>query len=95
MSLLAPLSLTAYCLAFWRRSVLWGLVILNVMAGSKLLWGVLAGEGTGWVMTAPALTGLVIGDAVLVWGLRRLRARRRRHAAQPSPAPLVSSTTPS
>src|SRR5919107_3100587 len=66
MSLLVPLSLTAFCLAFWKRSVVWGLVILNLMAGGKLLWGVVAGDGTGWAMTAPALAGLLIGDAVLL-----------------------------
>ena len=93
LSLLAPLSLTAYCLAFWRRSVLWGLVVLNLMAGGKLLWGVVAGNGTGWAMTVPALTGLLIGDAVLVAVLWRLRARRRQDAREPAPASLVSSTS--
>src|SRR3712207_3674264 len=38
LTLLVPLSLVAFCLAFWRRSVLWVLVLLNLMAGSKLLW---------------------------------------------------------
>lgn len=81
LSLLVPLSITAYCLAFWRRSLLWGLVILNAMAVGKLLWGVVAGDGTGWAMTAPALTGLLIGDAVIL-----LVARRRR--VRPSPGPV-------
>ncbi len=96
LSLLVPLSLIAYCLAFWRRSVLWGLVILNLMAGSKLLWGVVAGDGTGWAMTAPALAGLLIGDVVFLWVLRRIRARR--HQGQPSSEPTtppVLSTTSS
>ncbi|MGK5110840.1 hypothetical protein [Geodermatophilus sp. CPCC 205506] len=37
LALVAPLSLAAFCLAFWKRSVGWGLVILNLMAGAKLL----------------------------------------------------------
>ena len=93
LTLLVPLSLAAYRLAFWRRSLLWGLVILNLMAGGKLLWGVIAGDGTGWAMTVPALAGLVVGDAVLVWVL--LRARRRPGGSQPASRPVVSSTTSS
>ena len=92
LSLLVPLSLTSFCLAFWKRSVGWGLVILNLMAGGKLLWGVVAGDGTGWAMTAPALTGLLIGDVVLVWLMRRMRARRQRPASEPSAPPVLSAT---
>lgn len=66
LTLLVPLALAAYCLAFWRRSLLWGLVVLNAMAIGKLTWGVTAGGGTGWAMTAPALAGLALGDAVVV-----------------------------
>src|SRR4028119_993539 len=92
---LAPLALTLYCLAFWRRSVVWGLVLLNAMAGGKLLWGVVVGDGTGWAMTVPGLVGLLIGDVAVLWALRRLRARREQDADEPSAAPLVSSTTSS
>ena len=94
-AMLAPLALTAYCVAFWRRSVLWGLVLLNLMTAGKLLWGVVVGDGTGWAMTVPGLVGLLIGDIAVVWGLRRLQARRQQSASQPSAPPLVSSTTSS
>src|SRR4028119_1366141 len=73
---LAPLALTAYCLAFWRRSVVWGLVLLNAMAGGKLLWGVVVGDGTGWAMTVPGLVGLLVCDAAVLWGVRRDRGGR-------------------
>jgi hypothetical protein len=92
-AMLAPLALTAYSLAFWRRSVVWGLVLLNVMTAGKLLWGVLVGDGTGWAMTVPGLVGLLICDAVVIWGLRRLRARRERDAGEPAPRPLAASTS--
>ncbi len=99
MALLSPLSLAAFCLAFWKRSVIWGLVILNLMAVGKLLWGVVAGEGTGWAMTAPGLAGMVIGDVVLLWvlwrkrALRRMRARRQEAAREPSAPPVLSTTS--
>lgn len=95
LSLLVPLSLIAYCLAFWRRSVPWGLVILNLMAGGKLLWGVVAGDGTGWAMTAPALAGLLAGDVVLLWALRRTARRHRRLPVDEASAPPMLSTTSS
>ncbi|MGK5168867.1 hypothetical protein [Geodermatophilus sp. CPCC 205761] len=91
LALVAPLSLAAFCLAFWKRSVGWGLVILNLMAGAKLLWGVVSGDGTGWAMTAPALVGLVLGDVAFLWALRRLRERRHGHADQLTVRPVVTS----
>ncbi|WP_222272473.1 hypothetical protein [Modestobacter marinus] len=94
-AMLAPLALTAYCTAFWRRSVLWGLALLNVMAAGKLLWGVVVGDGSAWAMTVPALVGLLICDAAVLEGLRRLRARRERDASRPAPRPLASSTATS
>ena len=86
-TLLVPLAIGAYCLAFWRRSMGWGLAILNVMAVGKLLWGVVAGDGTGWAMTVPALTGLAIGNAVLIYVVRRQRTRRRHDSGGPVSAP--------
>ncbi|CAN5880138.1 hypothetical protein BH10ACT9_BH10ACT9_09150 [soil metagenome] len=80
LTLLVPVALTAYCAAFWRRSLPWGLVVLNVMAVGKLTWGVVAGDGSGWAMTLPALVGLAIGDVVLVTAW--LFLRRRRSAAR-------------
>jgi hypothetical protein len=78
LTLLVPVALAAYCAAFWRRSLPWGLVVLNVMAVGKLAWGVLAGDGTGWAMTAPALIGLAVGDVVLVAVWLRVRRRSRQ-----------------
>lgn len=95
MATLAPLSLAAFCLAFWKRSVVWGLVILNLMAGGKLLWGVVSGDGTGWAMTAPALVGMVIGNVVFLGVLWRLRARRQRDVSEPAAPQSVSSTSSS
>ena len=92
-AMLAPLALTVYCVAFWRRSVVWGLVLLNVMAAGKLLWGVVVGDGTGWAMTVPGLVGLLICDVAVLWGLRQLQARRKRAASEPAPRPLPASTS--
>jgi hypothetical protein len=75
ISLIPPVLIAAYCLVFWRRSLGWGVVLLNVMALGKLLWGVAFGDGTGWAMTVPLLAGLAVGDAALILAARRLRRR--------------------
>jgi hypothetical protein len=56
------------------------------MAVTKLLWGVIDGEGSGWVMLAPALAGLLICNAVVLYAISRLRARSLRgpHGRRPT-----------
>jgi hypothetical protein len=81
LTLLVPVALAAYCLAFWRRSLPWGLAVFNVMAVGKVVWGVAAGSGTGWAMTVPALLGLIVGDAVLI-AVSTMARRRRRVSAR-------------
>ena len=71
-ALAVPLILGMLCLAFWRRSLLWGLIIINAIAVTKLVWGIVDGEGTGWAMLGPALTGLVICDAAVLYAVRRM-----------------------
>jgi hypothetical protein len=48
------------CLAFWRRSPLWGLFVINAIAVGKMAWGVVDGAGTGWAMLGSALAVLVV-----------------------------------
>lgn len=67
LALAAPLILGALCLAFWRRSLLWGLVVINASALAKMAWGVADGAGTGWAMLGPALAGLLICNAVVLY----------------------------
>jgi hypothetical protein len=66
------------CLAFWKRSLTWGLVVINAIAVTKVLWGVIDGEGSGWVMLGPALAGLLICNAVVLYAISRLRTRSSR-----------------
>ena len=86
-----PLSLTAFCLAFWKRSLLWGLIIINAIALTKMLWGVVSGEGSGWVMLGSALAGLLVCDAVVLYAARRLRMRSPRHT---QPASVATTKNP-
>ena len=85
-AMIPPLILGVMCLAFWKRSLTWGLVVINAMAVTKLLWGVIDDEGSGWVMLGPALAGLLICNAVVLYAISRLRARSLRgpHGRRPT-----------
>lgn len=74
-ALAVPVILGVLCLAFWRRSLLRGLAVINAIAVTKISWGVVDGAGSGWAMLGPALVGLVICDAAVLYAIHRLRAR--------------------
>jgi hypothetical protein len=62
------------------------------MAGGKLLWGVVVGDGTGWAMTVPGLVGLLVCDAAVLWGVRRFRGRRPQPSGEAAEPPVLSSS---
>ena len=74
-TLFVPLLLGVLCLAFWRRSLVWGLVSINAIAVGKVTWGLIASGSAGWSSLLPALVGLVICDAVVLYAARRIRER--------------------
>lgn len=87
VALLVPLSFAALALAFWRRSLAWGAVVLNAMPLAKIGWtfAVLPREGAAYHLV-PALLGLVACNlalgAALAW---RARVSRSRAAGRPAP----------
>ncbi len=78
IALLVPVAFGAIGVALWRRSIGWGLVVINAAVLFKIAWTYFFdAEGAGADAHLPAaLIGLAVVDAVLVLGLRR----RRRHA---------------
>jgi hypothetical protein len=77
LSSLVPVSLLALALAFWRRSFVWGLVVLNAIALVKTLWSfAVSGAGGGLAVTLPALAGLVITDILIIAVWRFLHMRQ-------------------
>ena len=60
---------------------MWGLVVINAMAVGKAAWGVIDG-GTGWAMPPPALAGLIVCDAIVLYAAHRLRAKSSRRFGQ-------------
>jgi hypothetical protein len=84
MGALSVVALGTLCLAFWKRSLAYGLIVITTLAAGKMAWGVVEGRGTGWAMLAPALAGLVICNAGVLYAMRRMRRRSQRRKPRPS-----------
>lgn len=61
------------CLAFWKRSLKSGALILVIMTLSKMLWSIVSGGESGTSIFIPALVGLVICGIVLYYMLHKKR----------------------
>jgi hypothetical protein len=74
LALLVPVSFAALAVAFWRRSLVWGLAVINAMVLVKLVWSFYFGDTSGGLTLLPsALAGLAVCDAVILYILRRMR----------------------
>ncbi len=68
----------ALAIAFWKRSWLWGLVVINAGTLLKVIWSVAFGGATGWASLAAFIFTLAVTDAAILLGMRFLRRRRER-----------------
>jgi hypothetical protein len=83
LALLVPIGFSALAVAFWRRSLVWGLVVINAMVLTKLVWSFYFGDTSGGLTLLPsAVLGLAVCDGVIVYLLRRMR----RGPSEPSRA---------
>ena len=74
LALLVPISFAALAVAFWKRSLVWGLVVINAMVLVKIVWGFYFGDESGGLTLLPsALAGLAVCDAVILYVVRRMR----------------------
>ena len=72
-ALLVPISL-ALGLVFWKRSIVYGLVLINAMVLVKLVWRFYFGDESGGLTLLPsALAGLAVCDAVILYVVHRIR----------------------
>ena len=76
LALLVPVSFAALAVAFWKRSLVWGLAVINAMVLVKIAWSFYFGEESGGLTLLPsALAGLALCDAVILYVVRRMRKR--------------------
>jgi hypothetical protein len=74
LALLVPVSFAALAVAFWRRSLVWGLAVINAMVLVKIVWSFYFGDESGGLTLLPsALAGLAVCDAVILYVVRRMR----------------------
>jgi hypothetical protein len=67
LGLLVPVSLAALALAFWRRSLLYGLVVLDSIVLAKIAWSFYFGGESGLALLPPALLGLITCNAAVLY----------------------------
>ena len=76
LALLVPISFAALGLVFWKRSIVYGLVLMNAIVLIKLAWSFYFGDESGGLTLLPsALAGLAVCDAVILYVVRRMRKR--------------------
>lgn len=73
MTLLVPLWFALLGWAFWRRSWIVGILVINVGALLKVIWSFYFGGASAWSIIPPAVIGALICNGVLLWVLRRRR----------------------
>jgi hypothetical protein len=76
MALVVPASFAALGLAFWKRSLVYGLALITAAILIKIGWTFAFGTEAGAMSRLPAaVLGLVACDALILYAMRRLRAR--------------------
>ena len=84
---LVPISWAALGFVFWKRSIVYGLVLINAIVLVKLVWSFYFGDASGGLTLLPsALAGLAVCDAVILYVVRRIRKgsspKPPRHVSQ-------------
>jgi hypothetical protein len=76
VALVVPISFAALGLAFWKRSLVWGLAVINAAVLFKIGWTFVFSTEAGAMSHLPAaVLGLAICDVVILYLLRRMRVR--------------------
>ena len=84
IALLIPVGFAALALAFWKRSLAWGLAVINAMVLFKIGWTFLFSTEAGALSHLPAaLLGLALCDALILYVMRRMRTRSSLEGPQP------------
>jgi hypothetical protein len=71
MTLLVPVWFVLLGAAFWRRSWLAGLGVINVGIVLKVIWSFYFGGDTAWSIIPPVVIGAIVCNGVLVYLMRR------------------------
>ena len=76
LALIVPISFAALGLAFWKRSLVWGLAVINGAVLIKTGWTFVISTEAGAMSHLPAaVVGIVVCDALILYVMRRLHTR--------------------
>ena len=73
MTVLVPVWFILLGRAFWRRSWITGIMVINVGVALKVIWSFYFGGAAAWSIVPPVAIGAVISNGVLVYVLLRRR----------------------
>lgn len=76
LTLVIPVFFVLLGLAFWKRSWLPGVAVINLAALGKVAWSVAEGGQSGWAVLIPALIGLIICNLAVYFGVRYVHVKR-------------------
>jgi len=77
MALLIPVSFTALGVAFWKRSLWFGISVVVFMAVAKMIWSVAFGGEAGKSIFAPAIIGLIICVVLIYIGFKKMEQKNK------------------
>lgn len=75
MTMLVPISLTALALAFWKRNLRIGLLVVVFMALAKMTWSVVFAGEAGTSIFIPAILGLLFCVVLIYFGFIKMGSR--------------------
>lgn len=76
LSSLVPVSLAALAMAFWKRSIWIGVLVLILIAVVKMIWSIVFGGEAGRSIFIPAILGLIICIAFIYIGYQKMEKKR-------------------
>lgn len=76
ISLTVPAFFYFLGLAFWKRSWVWGVAVINLAALGKVAWSVASGDEAGWAVFVPAVIGLLACNVAVYLGVKLVNKRR-------------------
>jgi len=71
MTALVPIWFVVLGWAFWRRSLIAGLVVINAGAALKVIWSFYHGGGSAWSIIPAVSIGALICNGILIFVFRR------------------------
>lgn len=71
MTALVPIWFVVLGWAFWRRSLIAGLLVINVGALLKVIWSFYFAGGSAWSIIPPVGVGALICNGILLYAFRR------------------------